>query len=285
LEGVQRQNEIEVEGVHTRYLTAGSGPPVLFLHGIGESAIDWQWLMPAFADRFELYAPDLPGTTQLGHPNADYSPDRVARFVVFFLTLQQVERAIVVGSSFGGLVGLYMALEYPQRVGALGLVSSAGLGKTINPIMRLLSLPGYGGWGALWGQTPFGAMQRAWLRALLLFAHPQRAPLGWLEEQYRLARLPTFLQTTVEVLQSQVSPAGQRHILLEHLFELRIPVLVAWGQQDRVLPVEHARQAIRRLRTGHMEVIANCGHLPHVEHPMQFAAVLDRFISDQVRLF
>jgi pimeloyl-ACP methyl ester carboxylesterase len=275
--------KIEVSGVITRYLKAGSGQPLLLLHGNGESALDWQWLMSVLDDNCCLYAPDLPGTTELAYPDTDYSPEFLAHFALSFLTALNVERAIVVGNSLGGLVALYMALGNPDRVKGLGLVSPAGLGQAIHPSMRFLSLPGYGELMAHWGRTPFGALQRVWFRTLLLFAHPERVPGEWLREQYRLARLSHFLYTTEHALRGQVNAAGQRHILLDQLSGLKVPVLIAWGQKDQILPVAHGRRAARCIPAGRLDIIPDCGHLAQVEEPVLLANALQEFFPDQVR--
>jgi len=149
--------------------------------------------------------------------------------------------------------------------------------------MRFLSLPGYGGVLALWGRTHLGALQWVGFRALLMFAHPQHAPEQWLHEQYRLARLPHFLRTTEHALRGQVDAAGQRHILLDQLSFLRIPVLIVWGRKDQILPAAHGRQAARRIHAGRLEIIPDCGHLPQVEQPTRLAGALREFLSNQVR--
>ncbi|RJQ58950.1 MAG: alpha/beta fold hydrolase [Desulfobacteraceae bacterium] len=69
------------------------------------------------------------------------------------------------------------------------------------------------------------------------------------------------------------------HVRRDHLSLLNIPVLVAWGRQDRILPLEHARRAIERLKAGHLEIIENCGHLHHIEKPDRLAAALRNFLT------
>src|ERR671933_2508314 len=107
-----QEQEIEAEGLPARYLTAGEGPPLLLLHGVGDNALDWRWVMPALARRYRVYAPDLPGSGGSAKPDADYSPAFFTRFVAAFLDALGVDRAAaVVGNSLGGLVGLRLALS------------------------------------------------------------------------------------------------------------------------------------------------------------------------------
>ena len=278
---VVQEREIEVEGLPTRYLTAGEGLPLLLLHGVGDNAFDWRWVIPTLARNHRVYAPDLPGSGGSAKPVADYSPTFLTRFVGAFLDAVGVDHAAVVGNSLGGLVGLRLALSEPERVTALGLVDSAGLGRKVAFSLRSLSVPGYGKLAVAWGKKRPGAAQRVLGRTALLFSRPWRVPRGWLTEQYRLARLPGFLEAQLATLCSQVRLRGQREVLLDRLPDLRTPTLVVWGERDRVLPPSQAHEAIARLPNGSLELIPDCGHLPHVEHPERFAAILGRFLGGQ----
>ena len=278
-----REHRIDVDGLPTRYLAAGEdgGPPLILLHGVGDNALDWRWAMPALARSRRVYAPDLPGAGGSAKPesaDADYSPGFFERFVAAFLDAQGIGHAAVVGNSLGGLVGLRLALSEPERVTALGLVAAAGLGRRVSPALRSLSLPGYGRLATAWGKTRPGAAQRALGRAGLVFASPRRAPREWLKEQYRLARVPGFLQAQLATVRAQVGIRGQREVLVDRLPGLRMPTLVVWGARDRVLPASQARGAAARLRGGRLELLPDCGHLPQVEQPERFASALARFL-------
>jgi pimeloyl-ACP methyl ester carboxylesterase len=277
-----QERRTEVEGLPTRYLMAGEGPPLLLLHGVGDDASDWRWVMPALSHTYSVYAPDLPGSGSSAKPPSHYySPVSFTRFVGAFLDTLGVDGAAVVGNSLGGLVGLRLALSELERVRALALVDSAGLGRKVAYSLRALALPGYGKAAVAWGKRRPGAAQRVLGRSALLFARPWRVPRGWLKGQYRLARMPGFLEAQLATVRSQVGLKGQREVLVDRLPELKVPALVVWGERDRVLPVSQAHEAIARLRNGSLELIPDCGHLPHVEHPERFASSLGRFLGDQ----
>jgi 2-hydroxy-6-oxonona-2,4-dienedioate hydrolase len=274
---------IDVGELPTRYLTAGTaGLPLVLLHGVGDHAFDWQWVMPALARAHRVYAPDLPGSGGSAKPDVDYSPAFFTRFVATFLDALGVDRAAVIGNSLGGLVGLRLALAEPERVAALGLVSSAGLGREVTYALRSLALPGYGKVAVAWGKRPPGAAQRALGRSALLFARPWRVPREWLKEQYRLARLPGFLEAQLATVRAQVGLKGQREVLVDRLAHLKVPTLVVWGTRDRVLPYSHAHGAVARLQRGSLDLIADCGHSPQVEQPKRFVSSLAEFLSDKV---
>lgn len=124
---VVEEQRIEVQGLSTRYRAAGEGPPLLLLHGVGENALDWQWVTPELARLSGLCAGST-GLRRKRQAPADYSPAFFARFASAFLDALGADRVMVVGNLLGGLIALRLALAEPERVTALGLVSSAGLG-------------------------------------------------------------------------------------------------------------------------------------------------------------
>jgi 2-hydroxy-6-oxonona-2,4-dienedioate hydrolase len=198
------ERNIDVGGLPTHYLTAGEGPPLVLLHALGESALDWRWVLPTLACTHQVYALDLPGFGSSGKPSADYSPAFFARFVDTYLDALGIEQAVVMGNSLGGLIALRLALFEPARVSALGLVASAGLGRDVTYALRLPTLPGYGEVAVAWGKTPFGAAQRALLRVPLLFARSERVPVEWISEHNRLVQLPGFMEAVEAALRAQI---------------------------------------------------------------------------------
>jgi pimeloyl-ACP methyl ester carboxylesterase len=240
--------------------------------------------MPALASTHRVYAPDLPGSRGSAKPletNNDYSPAFFTRFVAAFLDALEIDRAAVIGNSLGGLVGLRLALAEPERVTALGLVSSAGLGREVTYALRSMAVPGYGKLAVAWGKRRPGAAQRALGRAALVFARPRGAPRKWIKEQYRLARLPGFLEAQLATVRAQVGVKGQREVLVDRLAQLERPTMVVWGTRDRVIPYFHAKEAASRLQEGYLELIPECGHLPQVEQPERFVSGLRRFLSEK----
>src|SRR5919106_1614934 len=119
------ERNINVDGLPVRYLTGGEGSPLVLLHALGESALNWRWVLPALARTHRVYAVDLPGFGFSAKPSAEYTPAFFARFIGAYLDALGLERTGLVGSSLGGLVALRLALAEPARVSALVLVASA----------------------------------------------------------------------------------------------------------------------------------------------------------------
>ena len=278
---IEEQN-VEINGLPIRYLSAGEGPPLVLLHGAGDNALDWRLVMPTLAATHRVYAPDLPGSPDSARPATDYSPAFFERFVVTFVNSLGIGRATYVGNSLGGLIALRLALSEPARVAALVLVDSASLGYAINPAFTSVNFPGLGEAAIPFWRTPVGAYQRAWGRTALLFAHPTSVPREWLAEQRRLALAPGYLEAHLTVLRALVSLHGQRKVLVDRLPFLKIPTLVVWGARDRVFPQSQAREAVSHLQKGSLALIPDCGHMPHVECPDHFLVAFEEFLTKWV---
>ncbi len=275
------ERQLDVGTLMTQYLTGGNGPPLVLLHGHGESAASWRWVLPTLARTNRVYAPDFPGAGESAKP-AVYSQPPVfySDFLAAFLDTLGLERVTLVANSHGGNTALRLALSAPGRVTALALVDSSGLGRVINPALIALTLPGYGDAAVAWLSTPLGAPQWVAMLASLAFAVPLLAPPDWLAQQYRLALTPGHLQGAVACLRGELSLAGQREVFLDELPRLTIPTLVVWGMNDIVIPAYQAVAAAARLNNGRLVLIPNCGHLPQVEQPDRFVAALGPFLAE-----
>ncbi len=273
------ERTIQVDGVVTRYLAAGTGPSLVLVHGAGDNARDWAHVLPLLGRSHRVFAPDLPGYSPAGAPATDYSPSRLARFVLSFMDAVGLDSAAVAGNSLGGLAALQLALSEPERVSALCLVDSAGLGRAVNPALVVQRLPGIGELAIAVGRRRPGAVLRAVAWAMLLFGRPWRTPGSWLVEQYRAARQPGFLEATVASLRAVLGPLGQRQVLVRQLGRLPMPTLIIWGTADWVIPLTHGRRAARRLPAGRLVQLSRCGHAPQVECPAGVAEALSRFLE------
>jgi len=200
----------------------------VLLHGVGTSSGEWSWVLPDLARNHCVYAIDLPGYDGSYEP-ADYSPAFTASFVNSFLDAVRAKRAVVVGNSLGRLVALHLALSEPERVSALVLSDSAGLGRWVNPALMALSFPGGGELAKALTKTPPGAAQRAFRRALLMFARPWQIRWKWVKDQYKLAQLPNFTDATLASLRTAVGATGQREVVLDRLPQLQMPTLIIGG--------------------------------------------------------
>ena len=135
---------VSVGGVRTRYWQAGSaGSPVILLHGIGCSVLEWHANITALASRHRVYAVDFLGCGLTERPSDEtYTVPRLAQFVLDFLSANAIQRAHFAGFSLGGRIALECALVAPERVSSMVLVAPAGIARDGTLIhLRLASVP------------------------------------------------------------------------------------------------------------------------------------------------
>jgi len=121
--------ELEVKGHRTYYLKAGSGPPVVLLHGGASNSRDWLGTMAALADRFTLYAPDIIGFGRSDRKDDGYYLSDFTEFTEEFIETLGLDNPDIVGHSFGGRVAVGVAVRNRARIRRLVLVDTSGLGK------------------------------------------------------------------------------------------------------------------------------------------------------------
>jgi pimeloyl-ACP methyl ester carboxylesterase len=270
---------VDVAGAPAQYLEAGSGPPLLLVHGHEQSATSWRWVIPALARTHRVLAVSLPGYG--GTASGTYAPGSdTAPFVADFLDALGIGSLDVVGHSAGGVVALRLALADPARVRTLVLVDSAGLGREVHPLLAVDTLPVVGELAILLSRLPGGAVGRTTMSAAMLFAQPWRVPVEFFKEQHDQGRRPGQLEASTATARALFSSSGQRQILLDRLPAVTAPTLVVWGGCDYVVPVGQAQAAVNLLPRGRLTVLPDCGHLPHVENPVRFAAVLDAWYAE-----
>jgi pimeloyl-ACP methyl ester carboxylesterase len=286
MNSIIQEHTITLPGEHgllnIEYLTAGQGTPVLLLHGAADNAQSWEWVMPALASGHSLYALSLPGfggSQQSLLP--DYSPRRLTAFVLSFLDYLGLERVSVIGHSLGGLIAAHLALQHPSRIAAMALISSAGLGYEVSPMVRKLIVPGAGEFLTFWCKTPPGAWQWSVGLSQLLFFKTWSIPWAWYCRLYRLALLPGYMEATVLALRNNNTLWNQCEsvIVLDRLHELAMPVLVLWGDRDQIFPVRQGRAAVERLTCGQLIVLPNCGHMAQIEQSRDVVLALKAFLG------
>ena len=267
-----------VHGYRRAFLQAGSGPTVLLIHGIGDSADSWRDVMPDLARDHTVVAPDLLGHGESDKPRADYSIAAYANAMRDLLSVLDIDRVTVVGHSLGGGVAMQFAYQFPERCERLVLVSTGGVSHEVNPMLRFaaapnadLVLPLLGAPGArLLGKVLFGT-----LRAM-------KTGLG--RDADQLSRVFDALpdassrRAFVRTLRAAVDWRGQAITMLDRCYLARdMPTLLLWGDRDAVIPVSHAYQVHAAMPSSQLEVFADTGHFPHQNDPARFVRVFRDF--------
>lgn len=249
-EGGPEAQTIDLDGRRIRYLRLGEGgEPLVLVHGFGGDLDAWLFNQGALAASRPVYALDLPGhggsTKDVGAGDLD----GLAELVAGFLAALGHERAHLAGHSLGGAVAMALALAHPERVASLTLIGSAGFGPEINA-------------GYLEGFIAAGSRRELKPHLELLFADPGLVTRQLVENVLRTKRLDGVEQA-LRTISAACFPGGrQGAVLAPKLAGTSIPVLVVWGREDRIVPVEQARAAPPGAR---VEILDGAGHSPHME--------------------
>jgi pimeloyl-ACP methyl ester carboxylesterase len=273
--------QVQLHGHRVIYHMAGSGPPVVLIHGMVNSSRHWRSVALALADRYTVIAPDLIGHGDSATPRGDYSLGAHATSIRDLLAVLGVDRATIVGHSLGGGVAMQFFYQFPQRTERLVLVSSGGLGHEVSPLLRSATLPGVSALLALAAHPRLlsglrhagdslsrsGSRQGVYLQAIARALRPLEQPGA------RTAFLHT-LRAVIDVHGQRVS-ATDRLYLLESL-----PTLVVWGERDNTIPLAHGRSAHAAIPHSRFRTLAQAAHFPHLEDPDGLSGVLREFMRE-----
>ncbi|MBI3212195.1 MAG: alpha/beta fold hydrolase [Mycobacterium sp.] len=270
----------DIHGVKQAVVDEGEGDEVLLLiHGMAGSAETWRAVLPQLAKKYRVVAPDLLGHGQSSKPRTDYSLGAFAVGLRDLLDELGVESATVVGHSLGGGVAMQFLYQHPDYCRRLVLISSGGLGPDVGWILRLLAAPGAEFVMPLIAPSPVlraGNALQSWLSSAGLRsprgAEIWRAYSSFSDSETREA----FLRT----LRSVVDYRGQSVSALNRLsLRADLPTLAIWGEQDTIIPVDHAYAALEIRPDCRLEVLPGVGHFAQVEAPTEVVDLIDDFIS------
>jgi pimeloyl-ACP methyl ester carboxylesterase len=269
-----------VHGYRRAFRIAGEGPPLLLIHGIGDSSRAWEQVIPLLAREHLVIAPDLLGHGASDKPRADYSVAAYANGMRDLLAVLGVDKVTVVGHSLGGGVAMQFAYQYPEKTERLVLVSSGGAGHRVSPVLRAITLPGaHAGLSAL--RLP---LTRLAVNAAvgLLRQMNTAAGLDAVDLRRVVEALPDYTARSafVRTLRSVVDWRGQVVTMLDRSYlAVGMPTMLMWGERDSVLPVDHARRAHAAMPGSRLEIFPEEGHFPFRTDPARFVGLLEDFIA------
>jgi pimeloyl-ACP methyl ester carboxylesterase len=278
--GTFEARQFELHGHRVIYRIAGSGPPVVLIHGMVNSSRHWERVAVHLAETHTVVAPDLIGHGDSATPRGDYSLGAHAASIRDLLTAIGVERATIVGHSLGGGVAMQFFYQFPQRTERLALVSSGGLGRDVSPLLRTAALPGASALLSLAAHDRvLSALDAgsAWLRGRgSSSARQLQAVARALEPLKEPGARQAFLQT----LRAVIDVRGQRVSARDRLYLLgSMPTLIVWGGRDHTIPIAHGRATHEAVPGSRFEVLPRAAHFPHLEDPEGLARVLRDFLD------
>lgn len=263
---------ILANGVNTNYHDVGSGFPVLMIHGSGPGVsawANWRLTIPALAAQRRVIAPDMVGFGFSERPaGIRYGLDSWVAQAIGLLDALKIERADLIGNSFGGALVLALAIRHPTRVRRLVLMGAAGVSFPITP-----------GLDAVWGYTPSIANMR---KLLDVFAFDRTLMSDELAElRYRASIQPGFQEAFSAMFpaprQNGVEALASRE---EDIRALPHETLVVHGREDQVLPLSNSLTLAQWISRSQLHVFGRCGHWTQIEHAARFAQLVGNFLAE-----
>jgi len=252
---------VEVGGAKIHLLKGGDGPPLLFLHSI-EGNLGWLPWMEEVSKSATVYAPTHPGFGRSERPEFLESVSDMARFYLWMIQELGLERVTLVGHFLGGWIAAEMATMSPGSLGSLVLIDSAGVRPEEREVADIFllgedettklsfhdaaSVPGY--------SDLFERELSTEERELRIRGREMTTRLCW--KPYMYDRSLEWLLQRVEV-----------------------PTLVVWGAEDRIIPAGAGHRIHEAIPVSRLEVVLDCGHLPHVEKAGEFSSIVLRHLS------
>jgi 2-hydroxymuconate-semialdehyde hydrolase len=262
---------IDVNGVATNYHDAGTGDPVLLIHGSGPGVsawANWRLTIPELSKRHRVLAPDIAGFGYTERPDgAVYNSETWLEHLVGFLDALGLGRVSVVGNSFGGSLALRLATRYPERVERLVLMGSVGVLFPITP-----------GLDAVWGYEPSVPNMRALLDVFAF--HSEYATDELAELRYRASVRPG-----VHEAYASMFPAPRQAKVLEmavpeaEIAAIAKPTMIIHGRDDQVIPLANSHRLLDLIPDSQLHVFAECGHWVQIEATDRFNMLVDVFLA------
>ncbi|MGK8506495.1 alpha/beta fold hydrolase [Nocardia asiatica] len=266
-------------GLTLRYHEAGSGAPLVLLHGSGPGVSGWADFganLPALAGRFRCLIVDQPGFGASDRPEV-YERNYLrisADAVLSLLDDLDLECAHLLGNSMGGAVAALLALEHPERVDRLVLMAPGGVGVNVlgpepsEGITRLLEF----------NAEPTRERLLPWLRTMV--SNPATLTDELIDARLVAASDPAAVAALRDAYATFADPALAEPIpLWARLRGLRAETLILWGRDDRVTPVEAALLPARQIPNADLRVFARCGHWVQIERKPAFERAVTDFLT------
>ena len=261
---------VRIDGVWVHYIDEGEGLPVVLVHGFAGSVFDYRTLIPALAQRFRVIAVDLPG---FGYSDRDVPELSNAAWIETLDALLHelhIDRAVFVGHSMGGGVVQRFAAEHPQMVERLILIGSVSAAERRRAVIA---------------RRPFSVISTLVQGGIALFGGANRMLSRTVADPKKLTGAAR--EGHLEPLRIRGSAAAIRQLLIDSsseepidLAQLRMPTLLLWGDQDRVVKLTVAERLLAALPNARLEVIADAGHLVLEEQPEASNRLILSFLDD-----
>lgn len=262
---------VEVDGTRIRYLEAGAGATVIFLHGLGASMYAWRKnLTPLDSAGYRVVAFDNRGFGFSGKPAGGYDNAAYVRLLAALMDSLHVPDAVLIGHSMGGAIAAEAAIELPQRVRGLVLIASAGLGAREPLLFRVARWP-------VIGPLMLAFRGRGLTERLLksTYADPRKVTPADVDQYYAPMAEPGYGRALRVVLREFRSDA-----LNGRLDRIAAPTLVLWGEDDRWIPPILGRALASQVPRSAFLTVRHAGHSLQEEAPDEVNRLVLKFLKE-----
>jgi pimeloyl-ACP methyl ester carboxylesterase len=275
--------QIEVDGIPFNYVDLGSGDrdPVLLVHGLGGQWQNWLENIPRLAQDRRVVAMDIPGFGLTPEPedDEDITITRYGRWVNELADRLELGKVDLVGNSMGGYIAAEVAIQFPERVSRLVLVSAAGISSAETLAAPILTFGRVA--TAIASNTAARYRQLAsrpitrHVSLALVARHPRllKADLAY-EGFFKGAGKPGF---------DDALRACLDYDFRDRLADVKVPTLIVWGARDSIIPIRDADEFERLIDDSRKVVMEDCGHISMAERPQAFNDVLVDFLDEEGR--
>lgn len=272
--------KVVLHGHELSYTDSGTGPAVLFVHGILGSQRQWNRLVDKVDDTQRVIVPDLFGHGDSAKPMGDYSLGAHAATLRDLLDHLGLDRVTLVGHSLGGGITMQFHYLFPERVDRVVLISSGGLGREVSPLLRSATLPGAEQVLKLAASAPVVSRLNAMGQGMSKVGWRPGADIRAIWRGFTALADSESRRAFLSTTRAVIDVGGQSITAIGRLDPANaVPTLVVWGSHDRVIPAWHALSAQRSIPNCRVEVFERAGHFPHLEDPDRFAELLREFIA------
>jgi pimeloyl-ACP methyl ester carboxylesterase len=261
------EKDVTVLSFKLHYLEAGSGAPVVLLHGLGGDGSRWGPNVEALSREFRVLALDEIGFGKSDKPLANYHTGMLSEFLVGFLDALGIEKASLVGNSMGAAVAAYTAVHYPSRVAAIVLVDGAGYRRDPESEPPPADLHRR--------QIQNGVTREETREFFRIMFHDKSLVTDRMVEDNLVLRLRSAF--TIGKIQ-ETGEKGIGGITEEEMRSIRAPTLVIWGKYDELASPDNADRLHRDIPGSKLVWIDDAGHLPQLEKPAEFNRVVADFL-------
>ncbi len=263
MEEILKEQNLELGGIQVHYkeaAPAGGSEVLLILHGWGASSESWAALQQVLSKQgFRVIAIDLPGFGRSNPPAVAWGVQEYGDFIEQFVSAIGLEKFFLLGHSFGGQIAISFTVQHQELVKKLILAAPPGIRRP----------PGF-------KEIMLSVISRA--ASVFLWFVPSKNAREMLKKLgYRLIKRRDYIKA--EGVMREVMQRVIREDLFSIFSQIRVPTLIVWGNDDKLVPVKDAYTLMREIPHSAVEIILGAGHAPHLKTPEKLSQLVTKFLK------